>query len=338
MKSYLSRVTLILVALFVPLTAFAHEKWFVSEIPAGSGVPAFFTEWSGIKMWMIAGAVGAFAIACLIHNALSGKRIEKNARSFFASYKGWVAPIMRGSLGLLLVGAAYDRVFMAPDLSLQGLPGMLGQALVYVQLLIGLLLALGIVVRFASLLGIIVLAISFMYFPLYSLMSYVAFLGLFLYLAMLGDASLPNTHRLKLFPGLQKLVHAQHWEPYALPLLRIIFGICFISEGVYFKVIEPRYTLELVQQYGLNFMPMLGMTGFSDAMFVFSAGLTEVLLGVLLLVGILPRLVALFIMGMFTLTTFIFGMPEILGHLPLYAGLFAILVFGPGRWTLLRRE
>ncbi len=120
--------------------------------------------------------------------------------------------------------------------------------------------------------------------------------------------------------------------------MRILLGFSFFIAGLYFKVIEPRYTLQMVAEHGLNFMPFLGMQWFSNEMFIFSAGLTEMLLGIMLLLGILPRLVAVFVMCMFTLTTFIFGMPEIAGHLPLYAGLFAILVLGPGRWTFVPSE
>jgi uncharacterized membrane protein YphA (DoxX/SURF4 family) len=68
----------------------------------------------------------------------------------------------------------------------------------------------------------------------------------------------------------------------------------------------------------------------SQPMFVLCAGLSEVVVGLVLLLGTFPRLAALFVFMIFAGTTIVFGTSELFGHLAYYGILAYVLVRGCG--------
>jgi hypothetical protein len=66
----------------------------------------------------------------------------------------------------------------------------------------------------------------------------------------------------------------------------------------------------------------------TDIQFIRTAGVVEVLFGLLLISGALPQVIILVAGVPFTATLFVFGINELVGHLPVYAAMFAIFVFG----------
>ncbi len=72
-------------------------------------------------------------------------------------------------------------------------------------------------------------------------------------------------------------------------------------------------------------MHALGFANFSNEMFVLSAGICEMVIGILLILGLLPRLVGAKLFFLFTLTLGMFGVYELIGHLPLFAVAFALI-------------
>jgi hypothetical protein len=66
----------------------------------------------------------------------------------------------------------------------------------------------------------------------------------------------------------------------------------------------------------------------SDVQFVRFAGATEVLFGLLLISGALPQVIVLVAAVPFTATLWLFGVNELLGHLPIYGVMLVILIYG----------
>src|SRR5687768_18253635 len=73
-------------------------------------------------------------------------------------------------------------------------------------------------------------------------------------------------------------------------------------------------------------MRLLGFTWFSDELFVYAAAAVEATVGVLLIAGVLPRLVILFMWVPFNITIPLLPPEELLGHLPILAVMYAVFL------------
>lgn len=316
-----------------PALALAHEKWFIyptAETPLGA-----LSAWNQTTASFALATLFAFLVALILHFILRPLKWMRRLRSFLAAYKGWVSPVLRTLTGLLLFGASFSRFLFAPDLLTAGLSPSPEQALLSLQLVTGLGLVIGIFPRFMSVLGFVLYTIALFVFPLLNVLGYISFIGIFTYLFLVGDDSLPKVRGVKFFPEASSLIDFQLLKPYAMALLRIFTGVGFILVALFYKLLGLNIALDLVKlNPALNFVSALGFPNFTHEMFVLSGGLTEVLLGAMIIFGILPRLSGLVLIVCFTLTLQIFGISELLGHLPLYAVAFALLVHGGGlRWS-----
>jgi uncharacterized membrane protein YphA (DoxX/SURF4 family) len=127
--------------------------------------------------------------------------------------------------------------------------------------------------------------------------------------------------------------------PYAIPALRASFGLATMITGFTEKLWGRSLALDFLASNPFN---VTAATPFpvSDAQFVVGAGLAEVALGALLLVGLFPRPAALAAWVPFNLAVPFLGAADVLGHLPIYGILLALLLCGDGRAfaATLRRE
>jgi uncharacterized membrane protein YphA (DoxX/SURF4 family) len=73
---------------------------------------------------------------------------------------------------------------------------------------------------------------------------------------------------------------------------------------------------------------LLSPVGVSPEAFVLLAGCVELLFGLLVLSGAAPQVVALVAAVPFTASLAVFGMTELMGHLPVYGVLLAFVVLG----------
>jgi uncharacterized membrane protein YphA (DoxX/SURF4 family) len=105
-------------------------------------------------------------------------------------------------------------------------------------------------------------------------------------------------------------------------------GLGLIILGVDEKLVNPQLALDV-----LKFRPELDFLraqNISAPLFVLCAGLSEVLVGLVILLGSFPRLAALFVLVIFAGTTVVFGSSELFGHMAYYGILFQILLRGHG--------
>lgn len=316
---------------FFTEVAQAHEKWFVTDIPAAPAKPLLFSAWNSMNSSFVLIGIFALVAALLIHFILKSKRWVRRIRSLLSAYKNWVSFIMRTLTGLLLFVASYSGFFFAPDLRAIDIEGAARFVLLAIQLFAGLGLLLGIFPRFMSVFGFTLYLAMFFFFPPLSVLSYLTFIGIFVYLFIVGDPALPKVKGgSSWFPHLKALFEIKDAQPHAQYFLRLCAGAAFLLVGYLYKIYEPAYALEFVRSHGVNFMPAIGFANFTNEMFVFAAGVAEIFIGLLLVFGLLPRFVGGFLIAIFTFTIAVFGVYELLGHLPLYAVAFALLIQGGG--------
>ena len=310
----------------------AHEAWFVS----GSGgfvyyeKPPLFSSWNSINSSMALFAIFAILAALLIHFAIRRLKWMRRMRSALGSYSNWVSAVLRTFTGAALIIMAVEAMLFAPDLKLEYLGRGAVNILSAVEFFVGFGFVTGIFLRFASLAGIALFITSLFVFPTFAPFAYISYMGIFIYLFIVGDSSLPKVRGAP-FKGFKDVLDLAKAKPYAMVLMRYFGGASFIIAAGMYKLFGPQTALEFMRMNDVNFVRALGFVNFSNEMFVLSAGLTEAVIGILIILGLLPRFTGALLIILFTITLGMFGATELIGHLPLYAFAFALLVNGGGK-------
>jgi uncharacterized membrane protein YphA (DoxX/SURF4 family) len=116
---------------------------------------------------------------------------------------------------------------------------------------------------------------------------------------------------------------------YALSVLRVGTGITLMILGLTEKIFAPEYGMNFLAHHDWNFMQLLGFN-YSNYLFTLSAGSIEFLFGFIFVLGIVTRLNALVVAIVFFIPLFILGPIELAGHLPHFAAVIMLLLFGSG--------
>lgn len=119
------------------------------------------------------------------------------------------------------------------------------------------------------------------------------------------------------------------FEAYAPTVVRIGLGVTFVYLGLVEKLAKPGRALQMVEKYDLT-----AVIPVDAGAWVLGAGLAEVALGTLLIVGLLTRGVAAAAFVVFTLT--MFGIPDdpILAHVTMFGLASAVFTMGSGPLAL----
>jgi hypothetical protein len=94
------------------------------------------------------------------------------------------------------------------------------------------------------------------------------------------------------------------------------------------KLARPDLALEFLDRFpAFNILQSVGLE-VSDITFIRVAGAVELLFGLLIISGALPQLAVIAAGIPFNATLFFLGTEELIGHLPIYGGMLALLVYG----------
>src|SRR5215470_3582918 len=118
----------------------------------------------------------------------------------------------------------------------------------------------------------------------------------------------------------------------AIAVMRTLFGLQLIVLAAHDKLLEPGVSLAFVDKYSfVNVPALLGVSEFTNMHFVFGAGLAEIAFGTLLLANVAVRATCAILLFMFTTTGVVFGIEEMVGHLPIIAMLILLMASGSGQ-------
>lgn len=320
-----SRVTAVifLSALSSILTAppvAAHQAWFVNDADAYPLDPAALLSpkilVAGVAVSII--AVAWRAVAARLPAPEFARIIPTRS---LAALVPWVPRVVAAHLGISLLFLAFNWAVLDPGIQAPG--GVSGFFLLTSQAVVGVLLIAGILVRVAAvvimLAGPVLVALQG---PDALLTSAVLF-GLAVFLFFLPP-TLKNGGRRELDSlALRRASLA----------LKLGAGTTLISLAIFEKLANPAMAKAMLNQVpALNILAPLGID--ADGFVVF-AGSMELLLGLLVLSGALPQVVALVAAVPFTATLALFGTTELLGHLPVYGVLLTFLILGSKKETSL---
>jgi len=302
-------------AFVVPAVATAHTRWFADEELA----PFTTAEPTGLYL-------GAWAlIAALI--VVVGIRLE---RTGWFQLKGLMpkaphaydraASAFTMITGAFLLIAATHEYLFSPNLTHEsGVP----MVFIMAQFVIGLAFLLGIYARLAAM---ALAALWFLGVPVIGgipMLEDIWILSSAAFVFIMGN----DYFSLVSFRAVAPLAH--RYRAYALPVLRLGTGATLLVLGFTEKIVHPEFGINFLRQYDWNFMHHLGFP-YSDYLFTLSAGSVESLFGLVFVLGIVTRLNAFVVAFVFSIPIFILGPIELAGHLPHFAAIVLILLFGAG--------
>lgn len=297
---------------------------------------------------------GVGAIAALVGGLYLRPRVPDFAvlAGVLESYRDLVPWMLRLSVGLPTLGAGFAGYYFTPVVGIEAVSDALAARYpsvleVFIAPPVVRLALIG--VGFALLLGFATRAVAVIGFGMWS--SIVVFLPelvlalefpfAFLAICLLGGgrpsadeiiaqiAAAPDTYYNDIDPvrGLADRVQAllDPYQQYVPTVIRVGLGLGFIYLGIVEKLLTPARALLVVDKYDLT-----AVVPVDPGVWVLGAGLTEIAVGVLLLVGLLTRGTAL--LAFVVLTTTLFGLPDdpVLAHVSLFGLTSAVLTLGAG--------
>jgi uncharacterized membrane protein YphA (DoxX/SURF4 family) len=288
-----------------------HVKWFTDP----SRHP---TDYS---LLLTLPVVAAFAVAGLaIAVAAHFQRNVPEPRLFRALERfAWVGPLALGvHVGIALIAAATLGMLFVPSLRVER--DAFGFALLAVEAACGLLLLVGLGTRFAAVALALLGVVAMQPFSFESILEQVHILGaaIFLFITGRGAASIDRVLRQ------QRALSVPEAPAIALTLLRVCMGAGIAFGALTEKLLNPALTNALLTDR--PYLNVVAAFGVSNGQFGYVAGLTELVIGLLIVSGQLTRPVMAIGAALFTITLPVFGWLELLGHLPYYGIMLALLI------------
>ncbi|WP_411966829.1 DoxX family protein [Haloferax sp. YSSS75] len=260
-------------------------------------------------------------------------------RRVLASYDELLPWLLRLAVGLPLVGAGFSGYFFSPIVE--------PTAPVFVRLFgitVGFLLLFGLGTRFAAAVGLVTYLVGLAVEP--ALLLAFEYVPGFVAIALVGGGRPSADHAIASMAADDRTVYSRidpfyrrvalpfvtrirHLEAYVPTVLRLGVGVTFIYLGIAQKLMQPGDALAVVAKYDLT-----AVVPVAPELWVVGAGLTEALVGILLILGAFTRAASGVAILLFTTT--LFGLPDdpVLAHISLFGLVSALLVTGGGPYSV----
>lgn len=298
----------LLVFMSLPAIAHAHVKWFVEtdQLLEEETVSFALTD-TPILVW-IAILVVAVVVAAVLERHITP---PQKLVDWVKSKQAVITRVFEAVVGAhMLLVAALGHV-IAPTFITVGTPMLIAAGLAAAA---GALLLLGKFRLIASLMMVAFFVIVGMENG-WAVLEHLHILGLAYFIAL-------NTLSQK-----KEYAHLKVWS---IPVLRISLGVALILLGLQEKILHPQLALTFLESHDWNFMAMIGMGWFTDQLFVISAGMSEILFGLLFVLGVVTRINTIALSLFFITTAIVLGPTEINGHLTLFAIAVFLILMGSG--------
>jgi len=315
----LTRIILIFSTLFTIIfssaSAFAHVRWFIeTDNPNLADYPIYSFTDPAVLIWI---AIGIFLIGA--SNFLDGKL--PTIPIVKSKIRHNILENLRILTGMSFLLTAYGGAVIAPHMEAYG---GFGTTLVFLQALIGILLISNNFIHQAALMMLILFIGVMVQFGFIFALEYSNVIGIALFF---------------LFNHLPTKELQERYKPYSVDVLRIFTGIALVTLGITEKLSGAALGQAFLTKYPWNFMNTLGFDFFTDQFFVLSAGMMEVIMGTILILGTTTRLNIL-VISIFMLasnTVFLLvnqsenALMELVGHMPIIASAIIFLFLGYGQ-------
>jgi len=291
----------------------AHVKWFTdprlhpTQYGLLLGVPV-------IAAFLL--AIGAAGVGYLIQHRVPEPKAVRSLERYAKT--GPLA--LRIALGIALIAASVANWLFVPSLVL--VPDPVGLALRVVEAACGLFLLAGLFTRYVAIVLALLGIVAMFPFSIESILEQIHILGIAVFLVIAGPGVMSLDARRQADPSIAR----ENAPAAAINLLRIAMGFGIAYGALTEKLLNPPLAQALLDR--IPFLNVLRPLGVSDPVFIWLAGVTELAVGVVILSGQITRPVMAVGFALFTVTLIVFGVPELIGHLPYY-GIMLTLFIAP---------
>jgi uncharacterized membrane protein YphA (DoxX/SURF4 family) len=231
------------------------------------------------------------------------------------SYEAFTPWMLRLSLGIALIGAGASGFLVSPIL--KGYAALAGA-----QVLLGFCLMSGLLVVPAAFGALAIYATAFG--ESWTIIGSLEFAAIAAALIVL-DNERPGLDDMLCLPKLSPFRRLKPWIP---TILRVGVGIAMASMALYEKLLNPLAAHAIVTQYRLT-----DVVPVAPAMWVLGAGLIELALGILHIVGWKTRPVVGLTFVVLSLSFFYFK-EDVASHVTLFGALSTLFVLRGGPWSV----
>jgi hypothetical protein len=315
-----------------PALVHAHERWFVREgRHAGEHV-----SMEPLDLVLVLGGIVFVAVAFLVHHRDVAGRVRAGidrVRRRVPDGVEW--RVVAAVSGVMLLWNALSGVFLAPEFMLPGrglaLLGAVAQAVIAGLLLFrSCFLLAGAAILFVAVpFGTAWFRLDFL---IHYGLEYIALALALILVALSSEHADPLAHRVRRW--VKREPHDVAHLP--LPVIRIGLGLTFMALALHCKFVDPNISLTFLDHHDLNFMRQLGVSTFTNARFLFAACVAETALGLTLALGIATTFVASLLLVVLCTTLAMFGLVELMGHLPIMAIVLLLLYRDAGSYGVPR--
>jgi hypothetical protein len=291
----------------------AHETWFTRERPP--------YDWSFLFEPATLALV-ASAVAVAVAWRLVGRRLPRPELPFLAPLgrlSPWIPRLLAVHAGVSLLAQAARGTYLAPALELPDNTWGIGLRLA--EGVVGVWLISGFRIRWAALAVVAAGPLGMPAYGFVPVLERMDLLGVALFLFLLP-------------PGEDRWGASSTDPPTverAVLWLRLMVGGALIVLSFTEKLARPALALVFLERFpAFNVLQTIGLD-VGDTTFVRVAGAVELLFGLLLVSGTMPQLVVILAGIPFNATLFFLGTEELIGHLPIYGAMLALLVYGSDR-------
>jgi uncharacterized membrane protein YphA (DoxX/SURF4 family) len=287
-----------------------HEAWFTDARPP--------YDWSFTFELATLSLIGAAVAVAVVWRLVAGRlpAPEIGLLRPLGRLAPYIPRLLGVHAGVSLLAQAARGTYLAPSLDLPS--SALGSAVAIAEGVLGVWLVSGFRIRAAAVLLVAAGPLGMPSYGVVPILERVDLLGVALFLAVLPPEDSPGG------------ATSAGPERVHLPLLtlRLAVGGSLIILAFTEKLARPDLALALLDRYpAFNVLQALGIP-VDDLSFVRIAGAVELLFGLLIISGALPQ-IAVIVAGIpFNATLFFLGTPELIGHLPVYGAMLALLVYG----------
>jgi hypothetical protein len=292
---------------------FAHERWF--EFEHVSSDWDFVTETTTLVL--LGGAVAITLLVRFIARVWQGVDIP-----FLARLVPWMPFAIRLHLAVSMVGLLSLGYYLSPamDLPKEWWSFLYGAVMVTVAIT----MAAGWYAREGAALLVVAGPLGAIAFGVVPVLSRLDLLGLALFILIAGPGRWAADVETARCAPTSPSEHSR-----AIWWLKVAAGLALIVVAFDEKLVHPDLAVAFLRDHP-NFNVVESLLGIEMSAIEFTrlAAAVEVLFGLLLLSGALPQLIVLVAAVPFNATLWYFGANELMGHLPIYVTLLAVLVYG----------
>ncbi len=314
---------LLITFLTLPLAASAHVKWFVdgeSVIQSTHGTIPFYSI-SSVEVLIWAG----ITLLIVLLFSIADKYIPESRKlvDFASKHDRQITRAVEVLIGIFLISITFLwNIILVPEFEIVSIYTLL---LGVLQLFVGVFLIFGLIPRVNAVL------ILFLYINILFFGGWLSFVENIIIVSLAAYIYLKNTPNGSFAAG---------YKVYAVEIVRIGTALSLITLAFTEKLMYPELSLAFLGEHNWNFMQLVGIHWFSNNLFVLSAGFSELIFGIVYILGYMTRINTIILSTFFAssvVTMFIqFGKWE-MEDLVVYAAAVILIFYGYGKTKFFHR-